>query len=186
MAEDINFSDILNNPHFSQFVVLLRVAMSQHWRMRHPEVPSVRSTIGYRLLKLSQSFSKHAPSIRQDFLSEWTMMFASIVEADPKLYYRTEDVDWFLGVLDGEYASLTMSMLFAAASSKQSYLTPAQVAEATGDGESSWRKRCADGEIIGAFKAGKQWLIPTTSLRAYGVNVEVRGQEVDEEAIESD
>src|SRR5258706_5587819 len=124
MAE-IKFSDILNGPHFNQFAALLRVAMSHHWRMAHPQVPNVRGTLEYRLLKLSQSLSKDAPAIQQDFLTEWVGLITSIVEADPKLYYRPEDVNWLVGVLDGEYATVIMSMLFAAAASRSSFVTPA-------------------------------------------------------------
>jgi hypothetical protein len=36
--------------------------------------------------------------------------------------------------------------------------------------------------MIGAIKAGKQWLIPLNTLRAYGVNIEMRGQEIDEDS----
>lgn len=172
---DMNFSEVLHNPHFNQFVALLRVAMSQHWRMRHPEVPSVRGTLEYRLSKLHHNLNQ--PSIQHDFIAEWTNLFTSVVEADPKLYYRVEDMDWLISVLDGEDATTILSMLFAASFSPTVFVTPAQVAEATSTHESGWRNKCADGEIIGAFKAGKQWLIPVTALRAYGVDVGLQGQE---------
>ena len=119
---------------------------------------------------------------RQEFIGAFTDFITAVVHADPKLFYREEDMQWFTEVMEGNQALVTMSMLFAYASSKDAYLTPVQVAEATKDAESTWRNRAAAGEIIGAFKAGKQWLIPVTSLRAYGVNVEMPEQEIDEDS----
>lgn len=178
---EFKFSEVLDNPHFNQFVALLRRAMSQHWRQRHPEVPSVRATLDYRLMKLAHDISK-SPIIKQDFLEEWVKLFASLIEADPRLYYRQEDMDWFLDVLDGEYATVTMSMLFAAASSRTEFVTPTQVAEATNTAESTWRNKSARGDFIGAWKVNShQWLIPVASLRAYGVTVDLSGQALDEE-----
>lgn len=176
---EFRFSEVLENPHFNQFVTLLRRAMSQHWRMRHPEVPSVRGAVEYRLMKLAKSLD--APAIKQDFLAEWVRLFSSTVEADPRLFYRPEDVTWLVEVLDSEYAAVIMSMLFAAVSSKQDYVTPAQVAEATGTHESGWRNKAAAGALIGAVKYGKQWLIPVASLRAYGLDVDLPAQALDEE-----
>lgn len=46
-----------------------------------------------------------------------------------------------------------------------SLLTPAEAAELFGGAESSWRNRAASGEIPGAFKKGKQWLIPKTAVQ---------------------
>lgn len=40
------------------------------------------------------------------------------------------------------------------------FLTPAEAAERSGLAEITWRKRAAGGKIAGAFKKGKQWLIP--------------------------
>ncbi len=40
------------------------------------------------------------------------------------------------------------------------YVTPNEAAAFTGTAESSWRNRAAAGEIPGAVKKGKQWLIP--------------------------
>jgi hypothetical protein len=40
------------------------------------------------------------------------------------------------------------------------FLTPAEAAERSGLAEITWRKRAAGGKIPGAFKKGKQWLIP--------------------------
>lgn len=180
MAEDIKFADILRNPHFSQFAALLSVPYrSMWWRKRHPEVPfwSRINTI----TRLMHDGGLAHKSLRDQFIEEFTTLLMELVEADQKLYYRMEDMDWFLETLSGQYATVTMAMLFAMASAKQTYLTPMEIAEATNTSESNWRNKAAAGEIIGAFKAGKQWLIPTTSLRAYGVSVEIPGQVVEED-----
>jgi hypothetical protein len=46
------------------------------------------------------------------------------------------------------------------------WLTPAEAAALTGTSESSWRNRCAAGQVEGAFKKGKQWIIPHASVEA--------------------
>ena len=48
--------------------------------------------------------------------------------------------------------------------SPDSLLTPAEAAVLFGGAESSWRNRAASGEIPGAFKKGKQWLIPESAI----------------------
>lgn len=50
-------------------------------------------------------------------------------------------------------------------------LTPAQVAEITRTNESTWRNKAAAGDVPGAHKEGKQWLLPRAVLRAQGYNV---------------
>jgi hypothetical protein len=44
------------------------------------------------------------------------------------------------------------------------WLTPAEAAELTDTSESHWRNRCASGQVAGAFKKGKQWLIPRATV----------------------
>jgi hypothetical protein len=180
MTEEIDLSAILRNPHFSQFAALLSVPLrSMRWRQNHPEVPFW--TRVQTISKLMHDGGIAHKNLRTQFIEEFTTLIVELISADQRLFYRIEDMDWFVHILSGEYATVTMSMLFAIASSKQTYLTPAQIAKHTDTAESTWRNKAAAGEIIGAFKAGKQWLIPTTSLRAYGVNVEMSGQEIEEE-----
>ncbi len=181
MTEEIKYGDILRNPHFSQFVALISVPYrSMHWRQNHPKVPFW--TRIKTITKLMHDGGLAHENLSNQFIGEFTTLIVELVDADPKLFYRIEDMDWFIEALNGEYATVTMSMLFAMASSRPSLVTPAQIAEATGTSESNWRNKAAAGEIIGAFKAGKQWLIPTISLQAYGVNVEIDGQILDEES----
>jgi hypothetical protein len=144
-----------------------------------PEVP-----FGLRvktISKLMRDGGLGRREIREQFIGEFTMLIAELLAADPKLFYRIEDMGWFAQVMSGGYATVTMSMLFACASRQQAFLTPAQFAEATGDSESKWRSKAASNELVGAFKAGKQWFIPVTSLRAYGISVVIPGQVVRED-----
>jgi hypothetical protein len=46
-----------------------------------------------------------------------------------------------------------------------SYLTCSEAATATGTSSSSWRNRAAAGDIPGAVKRGKTWLIPRDIIR---------------------
>lgn len=61
--------------------------------------------------------------------------------------------------------------LFLKDGSAESWMTPKEVAEATGTSDSQWRNKAAAGQIPGAVKKGKQWLLPRSMLRAQGVNV---------------
>jgi len=44
------------------------------------------------------------------------------------------------------------------------YLTPYEIAILTDTNESTWRNKAARGELRGAVKKGKQWLIPRVAL----------------------
>lgn len=166
------FGDILRNPHFSQFSALLSVPFrSYQWRHRNPEVPFW--TLWENCTKLLNDARFAHKESTQEFLHAFTDLITAITHADQKLFYRQEDLLWLVQVLDGDRALVTMAMLFAYASASDTYLTPVQVAEATGTSESLWRNRAAANEIIGAHKAGKQWLFSRAALRAYGVMVDL-------------
>jgi hypothetical protein len=44
------------------------------------------------------------------------------------------------------------------------YLTPYEIAMGTDTAESTWRNKAARGELRGAIKKGKQWLIPRSAI----------------------
>ena len=79
----------------------------------------------------------------------------------------TEDVEWVVSVLDRPDADrkTIFALLLATARAVEISVTPAQLAEATGEGESTWRKRATT--IPGAVKHGKQWLVPVQILVAF-------------------
>ena len=54
----------------------------------------------------------------------------------------------------------TAEAFVAVALIPRQYVTPNEAAAFTATAESSWRNRAAAGEIPGAVKKGKQWLIP--------------------------
>lgn len=168
------FSDILRNCHFCQLAALFSVPYnSMYWRQQHPQVP---------FWTLHEEISKALKNIdmaRTAFISKFVSVLTTLVEADPKLRYSEEDMQWFTEVMQSDDAHVTMSMFFAVAASKPSFVTPAQIAAQTGTAESSWRNRAAAGEIIGAVKAGKQWLIPLNTLRAYGHDI--KGEPISDE-----
>ncbi|RLC88745.1 MAG: hypothetical protein DRJ03_01455 [Chloroflexi bacterium] len=39
-------------------------------------------------------------------------------------------------------------------------MTTAEAAMVTGSNDSTWRRKCGEGKVPGAFKKGKTWLIP--------------------------
>lgn len=61
--------------------------------------------------------------------------------------------------------------LFLKDGSAESWMTPQEVAEATDTSDSQWRNKAAAGNIPGAVKKGKQWLLPRSVLRAQGMEV---------------
>lgn len=185
MPDKQSLTTILENPHFNQFAALLSIAMSPKWRMAHPEVPSVRSTIEHRLSRLNRGMLKDATNIKRDFIKEWSTLFMQIVEADPRLHYGVDDYDWFLEVMDGEesIARTTFSMLFAVASTRRQFYSTEQVASFSDKAASTWRNLAAEGKIPGAFQVGNtnRWFFPELSLRAYGVKVPETSIEIIEE-----
>lgn len=163
----MSLAEILENQHFNQFAAILAVTMAPGWRMRHPEVKSIRAALE-RLAKLAKGF----PDLRQTFVEEWWSMMSELVMADVKLlHYSEEDAKWFYEVVYSDDARVTMSMMFAVASSRQDWFTAEQLGESTSDAASTWRNRAANDEIVGARKAGKTWIFNGLALRAYGVPV---------------
>lgn len=159
---------ITRDPHFLRFVALLSVPQAPGWRMQHPRVPSVRGTLD-RLMKLSKDLDSRP--IQEQFINEFTGMLVWIVEADEHLGYDTEDMEWFVECIDHPGASTIFSLLFAYASCPVRWFSAEQVAEFTGKSASTWQKRAADGQIIGAKKLGKTWLFPESGLAAFGVKL---------------
>ena len=178
-----SFSGIINDPHFNQYAALLSMAMSPKWRMNHSEIPNVRATLEYRLSRLVRGYLEDATSIRDDIVKEFSTLIQSIVEADSKLFYRVADYEWFVEVMDSDAATarFVLTALFAVSVSRRNFFSIEDVAEMAGDSAQKWRKRAADGQIIGAFQTGKTWVIPELSLRAIGVNVPGTAIEVETE-----
>lgn len=174
---------LTRDEHFLRFVALLSVPQSAGWRIAHPTVPSVRSTLD-RLMKLS----KGLPAVSHTFATEFNTMLVNITGADESLHYSTEDYTWIIEAADSEDAPLIFSLLFAYAVCPVRWYTAEQVAEFSDRAPSTWRKFAAEGRIIGAKKIGesKTWLFPESGLVAFGVKLpppmQMEIEEVSEDA----
>lgn len=73
---------------------------------------------------------------------------------------------WAAGYRRADEEVSTLDMLVAPiAVGGGEWLTPAEAAAITGTSASGWRNRAAAGKLPGAFKKGKQWLIPSASVK---------------------
>lgn len=156
----MKYTDILNHPSFQSIAAAIRIPFrSAYWRQQHPDVP---------FWKLLDDLTKlPGGPTHQQWLSRWTALQVALAEADPSLVISTEDVSWLLSWMEHkpeDEAIAVIAMLYAYASAPDVTLTPAEIAAATGTAESTWRNKAAAGEIAGAVKRGKQWLIPERVL----------------------
>jgi len=162
----MKYRDVLRNEHFNNLAANIRVPLlSPGWRKRHPHVP---------LLALEERFSAAVFSDvwnRGEVLTAFVNLITAITLADERLHYTKEDMSWFVNVLENDNAQAILALFCAWYSAPDTFFTPAEVAEKTGTAESTWRNKAAAGEIPGAIKKGKQWLLPQTALRSQGVNV---------------
>jgi hypothetical protein len=161
------FSEVVRNPHFANLTAIMRVAFDPAWQRRHPRVP-------FRLLeeRFLTALDPDPKKIdRDEVIAAFTDMIVSLAKADSRLSYTEDDLKWFTEVVDQDDLKAIFMLLAAYWSAPDAYLTPAEVAELTSSSESNWRNKAAAGEIPGAVKKGKQWLLPVSVLRSRGVNV---------------
>lgn len=170
----MKYSDILKNPHFNNLAAIVRVPFLSHdWKKQHPQVP---------FWTLISNFDRATKSLNKvEIIEAFTSLFFALTTADERLSYSEDDLNWFVGVLDGDPsdALVTLSMFKAWFSAPTALVTPTEIAEQTGTNESTWRNQAADGEIPGAIKKGKQWLIPVSVLRSRGFDVTSSEMETD-------
>jgi Ser/Thr protein kinase RdoA (MazF antagonist) len=97
----------------------------------------------------------------------------TLVEAEGNAiaYLETIEDNVASDALDRRWDILQEKMRAEAERFMANWLTPAEIAAATGTAESTWRNKAAAGQVPGAVKKGKQWLIPRAVLRAQGYNV---------------
>lgn len=162
----MKYGELFHNIHFVTFAALLQKCWRIEWRKAHPEVPfwilmDDLATDVFRDMAIDKKV------VAQDFSS----ILLVCAEADSEFRYIEEDMRWFLETLDrpaGE-AKAILSLLLATASAPDIYLTPTELALMTGTAESGWRNKAAAGEIPGAIKKGKQWLLPRAVLQALDI-----------------
>ena len=167
----MRFMDILDNQSFQALCIPIRVAFHAHnWQAQHAGVPVW--TLEDQLARLTQIYGVQANQVTQRaYLDALMKMLKKIGDADGRLRVQSEDVTEYIRLLN-TYGSVVASMFLAYSISPSDFVTPAQVAEFTGDAESTWRNRAARHEIPGARKAGKQWLLPKDVLEVrYGIQM---------------
>lgn len=151
----MRFSDILANPHFNNLAAIIRVPFqSQGWKQQRS------ATVRFWTLIKELDDARAEPFDKARWLVALSRLLVAITGADPTLSYTTDDLEWLVAQMDGAYAATVASMFMASFSAPDEMLTPAEIAAATGTAESSWRNKAAAGEIPGALKKGKQWLLP--------------------------
>jgi len=164
----MKYSDILRNEHFNNLAAIIRVPFwSEAWRKQYNGVPFWSMLNDLNEIKTEQHFSQN----RAEFVARFCDLISSVTIADSNLDYTEADLAWFIQAMDDEHALAIASLLLAWASAPDELLTPAEVAEITGTADSTWRNKAAAGEIPGAVKKGKQWLLPRSVLRAQGADV---------------
>ena len=163
----MKLSTVLSNEHFNSLAAIIRVPFrSEKWRNKHAEVPFWTLESGFSDLVNFTPGEK--PPNKAQVIERFTNLIVELTKADSRLACTEEDYKWFIEVLDvNEWWKL--SLLCAWYSAPDTMMTPAEVAEATETAESTWRNKAAAGEIPGAFKKGKQWLLPRSVLRGKGV-----------------
>lgn len=155
----MRFSDIIEDVNFRAICVPIRVALhAPNWRKRHSNVNvwGLYNTLEHATEKYAQQMEAYVPAL--------TKLLNAIGKASPQLIISTETFAGYLRLID-DYGAVVPPMMLAYASAPDRFATPVQVADATHSSESLWRNRAAAGEIPGAIKAGKQWLLPRDVLR---------------------
>lgn len=162
----MKYSDILKNKHFNNLAAIIRIPhLSKSWRDDHNEVTFWRLLEDLNDAKTDETFATN----RTEFVNRFCALMVELTTADPRLTYTEQDLTWLVESMDSEYALVIASLLLAWASAPDELLTPLEVAAATGTHESNWRNKAAAGEIPGAIKKGKQWLLPRSVLRSRGI-----------------
>lgn len=160
-------SEVLRNPHFNNLAAIIRVAVrSSGWRTKHADVPVKTLEKGFSDLVL---FSEMPPDKTQ-VIEQFGNLILAISQADERLFYTEDDYRWFVEVLDAdEWWKLALMCAWYSAPDEQ--LTPSEIAAKTDTNESTWRNKAAFGQVPGAIKKGKQWLLPRSVLRSQGVDI---------------
>jgi hypothetical protein len=172
----MRLSEILNNPHFCNIAAIMRIPLqSWDWREEYPEVRFSARIYHIESLMTREHFEDQ--SDKYEFTQLFVRLLKDIQLADARLRYTKEDIQWFVEVMEQEYALVIMSMLFASAHAEDRYMTPPEIAEQTGTSESNWRNKAAAGDFPGAIKRGKVWLIPYSVLRSRGIVAEYSAHE---------
>lgn len=157
-----DYNEIIEDEAFRRFVTLIRICDRPEWRHKHQP-----NQFGFYYNQLVNRVRASANT--GQLLDSFTNMMQSAIEADIALspIYTEDVVLWFARLLDAKQAErkMVLSVAFAMASCEDKFITPVEASELTGNAESHWRNKCAQGHVPGAKKFGKQWLIPSEVIR---------------------
>lgn len=159
------YTDITESRHFWRLTTILRAALSDSWRAAHP---ATFWPAWDRLGDRKHSF--HGVIDAEAILADFRTVLTGIAAADPRLAATDDDLLWLADALRGPDAALTRALLIlhTQLTPADDWLTPAEVAALTDTAESGWRNKAAAGDIPGAVKKGKQWLLPRSILKVMG------------------
>lgn len=156
--------EVLRNEHFNRLAALIRVPFhSSEWRQEHYEVD-----FWSMIESLDGAIEIDSPEY---ILETLTSLLVAITKADSSLSYTPEDFDWIVEVLDDGDREMVFRLFQAWYAAEDKVITVEEAAEITGEAASTWRNRANRGEVPGARKMGKTWLLPVSSLRMMGVEV---------------
>jgi len=160
-----DFREIMQNENFQRLAAFLRVASRPDWLTAHPA-----SKFGFCFGNFVRHAQSYHPDLRQNLIGDYAGMTSNAVEADIRLYpyVTTSALEWFVGLIDNEdrqFVGAVLILLLAVSACEDTVLTPAEAAKQTGTSESYWRNHAAAGNIPGAQKKGKQWLIPRAWIK---------------------
>lgn len=162
---DVQFSEILHNEHLQNIALVIRAGWPKKWRDEHPHVPYWNLTDKLKRVATAEFFESN----RREIVNRFFDLFNAIIEADPRIRVETDDLDWFIRTMDQPHGLAVLWLLLAWASATPDYLTPQEIADASGTHESTWRNKAAAGGIPGAVKRGGEkgrlWLIPREAVR---------------------
>lgn len=156
----MDYFPVIRNRNFAELAVHLRQLTHGEARRMLPSASlknAITSGIG------SEMFAKD----RKPALAAITDALVALAEGGFGSH-SVENMEWLVGVFEMEDgpALAILWLLMAYSSAPDEWMTPAEAAAATGTAESGWRNKAAAGNIPGAFKKGKQWLLPRSVVLA--------------------
>ena len=164
----IDYLKLTKNRSFRNLIAILRVAYDKTngWQANHSD-----STFPVRHETFVKSVLDKNAIYRDTIRDAFMMMVLSVVEADDRLHYNAEDIQWFFDLLnqDDETVCDALNTLHQLYRLPDKYITTNEVFAKTGRSDSRIRAMVRDGRIPGAILDGKTWRLPVGILRMLGI-----------------
>ena len=155
----MKLTEFFNSPSLQRLAFVIRVGYrSQYWQKRRPRLPFKLLTNNFDRVTKSDNNWNH-----DEVVAAFSQLYSRVVESDSRLYYKTEDVIWFIKQLDNENY-LAIHFMKVLWTTPHEYLTLEEVTEITTMSARTWREKAAKGRVPGATKKGKTWLIPKSYI----------------------